>query len=136
MTRMFKPASQPLAALPPTRDCKCSFRQAERASRSDLYVGRMEKRITFGSVQGFNTPFGIPKAQYVAANSLCLLKQYEDALGQQPYRNCPKIDWSTFPNLDPMVAIVLEWGHSLTDDQWAFLPADQQEFELPFPSGC
>ena len=32
--------------------------------------------------------------------------------------------------LDPMVATVLEWGHSLTDDQWAVLPADQKEFKL------
>ena len=49
-------------------------------------------------------PFCIPNAQHVSANSL-LLKQYEDALGQ-PYRDCPKIDWSTFPGLDPMVATV------------------------------
>ena len=74
-------------------------------------------------------PFCIPKAQHVSANSLLLLKQYEDALGQ-PYRDCPKLGWSTFPGLDPMVAAVLEWGHSLTDDQWAILPADQKEFKL------
>ena len=48
--------------------------------------------------------------------SLCLLKQYEDTLGQ-PYRDCPLVDWSTLPGLDPMVATVLQWGHSLTDDQ-------------------
>ena len=74
-------------------------------------------------------PFCIPCAQHCSANSLLLLKQYEDALGQ-PYRDCPKIDWNTFPGLDPMVATVLEWGHSLTDDQWAVLPADQKEFKL------
>ncbi|OLP83791.1 hypothetical protein AK812_SmicGene35407 [Symbiodinium microadriaticum] len=62
-----------------------------------------------------------------ALASMCL--HYQDALGQ-PYRDCPKIDWNTFPGLDPMVATVLEWGHSLTDDQWAVLPADQKEFKL------
>ncbi|CAE7373144.1 unnamed protein product, partial [Symbiodinium sp. KB8] len=74
-------------------------------------------------------PFCIPRAQHCSANSLLLLKQYEDALGQQ-HRGCRKIDWNTFPGLDPMVATVLEWGHSLTDDQWAVLPADQKEFKL------
>ena len=74
-------------------------------------------------------PLCIPRAQHCSANSLLLLKQYEDALGQ-PYKDCPKIDWNTFPGLDPMVATVLEWGHSLTDDQWAVLPADHKEFKL------
>ena len=41
-------------------------------------------------------PFCLPKAHDVSAISLCLLKQYEDTLGQ-PYRDCPRIDWSTFP---------------------------------------
>ena len=61
-------------------------------------------------------------------NSLLLLIQYEDALGQ-PYRG-PQIDWNTFPGLDPMIATVLEWGHSMTDDQWSELPADTKEFKL------
>ena len=74
------------------------------------------------------------KAQYVSANSprrwtpkrttLCLLKQYEDTLGQ-PCRDCPRIDWSNFPALHPMLATVLEWGHFLTDDQWATLEGVQ-----------
>ena len=74
-------------------------------------------------------PFCIPRAQHCSANSLLLLKQYEDALGR-PYRDCPKIDWNTFPGLDPMVATVLEWGHSMADDQWSDLPADTKEFKL------
>ncbi|CAE7797126.1 unnamed protein product, partial [Symbiodinium microadriaticum] len=52
-----------------------------------------------------------------------------DALGQ-PYRDCPQIGWNTFPGLDPMVATVLEWGHSMTDDQWTDQPADIKEFKL------
>ena len=74
-------------------------------------------------------PFCILRAQHCSANSLLLLKQYGDALGR-PYKDCPKIDWNTFPGLDPMVATVLEWGHSLTDDQWAEIPADHKEFKL------
>ncbi|OLQ08703.1 hypothetical protein AK812_SmicGene7804 [Symbiodinium microadriaticum] len=75
-------------------------------------------------------PFCIPRAQHCSANSLLLLKQYEDALGGQPYKHCPKTDWNTFPGLDPMVATVLEWGHSLTDDEWAEFPEDTKEFKL------
>ena len=47
-------------------------------------------------------PFCIPRAQHCSANSLLLLKQYEDALGGRPYKDCPKVDWNTFPGLDPM----------------------------------
>ena len=75
-------------------------------------------------------PFCIPRAQHCSANSLLLLKQYEDALGGRPYKDCPKVDWNTFPGLDPMVATVLEWGHSLTDDQWTEFPEDAKEFKL------
>ncbi|OLP82970.1 hypothetical protein AK812_SmicGene36333 [Symbiodinium microadriaticum] len=75
-------------------------------------------------------PFCIPRAQHCSANSLLLLKQYEDALGCRPYKDCPKIDWNTFPGLDPMVATVLEWGHSMTDDQWTDFPEDTKEFKL------
>ena len=75
-------------------------------------------------------PFCIPRAQHCSANSLLLLKQYEDALGGRAYRDCPAIDWNTLPGLDPMVATVLEWGHSMTDDQWTEFPADTKEFKL------
>ena len=34
-----------------------------------------------------------------------LLKQYEVLLGQ-PYKDCPQVNWNTFPGLDPMVATV------------------------------
>ena len=36
-------------------------------------------------------PFCIPRAQHCSANSLLLLKQYEDALGGRPYKDCPKV---------------------------------------------
>ena len=75
-------------------------------------------------------PFCIPRAQHCSANSLLLLKQYEDALGGRPYKDCPQVDWNTFPGLDPMVATVLEWGHSFTDDQWTEFPEDAKEFKL------
>ena len=75
-------------------------------------------------------PFCIPRAQHCSANSLLLLKQYEDALGGRPYKDCPNVDWNTFPGLDPMVATVLEWGHSLTDDEWTEFPEDAKEFKL------
>ena len=75
-------------------------------------------------------PFCIPRAQHCSANSLLLLKQYEDALGGRAYKDCPKIDWNTFPGLDPMVATVLEWGHSMTDDQWTEFAEDAKEFKL------
>ena len=71
-----------------------------------------------------------PKAQHVTANSLCLLKQYEDQLGGRHYRDCQQPDWNTFPGLDPMTATVLEWGHSMTDDQWAVFPASKNEFKI------
>ena len=41
-----------------------------------------------------------PRVQHVSANSLCRLKQYEDLLGGQPYKDCDHPDWSTFPNGD------------------------------------
>ena len=66
-------------------------------------------------------PFCIPNAQHVSANSLLLLKQYEDALGQ-PYRDCPKIDWSTFPGLDPMVATVWSGAFRLQMTNGQFSP--------------
>ena len=67
-----------------------------------------------------------PRAQHVSANSLCLLKQYEDQLGGRCYKDCQKPDWNTFPGLDPMTATILEWGHSMTDDQWADFPANKK----------
>ena len=57
-----------------------------------------------------------PRAQFVSANSLCLLKQYEDLFAGRPYKDCDHPDWSTFPRLDPMVATVFEWGHSMDDE--------------------
>ena len=33
-----------------------------------------------------------PRVQHVSANSLCLLKQYEDLLGGQPYKDCDHPD--------------------------------------------
>ena len=57
------------------------------------------------------------------ANSLCLLKQYEDILGGKPYKDCSYLDWSSFPGLDPLVATVFEWGHSMDDDPWAMTPS-------------
>ena len=39
--------------------------------------------------------------------------------------DCQQPDWNTFPGLDPMVTTVLEWGHSMTDDQGADFPAPQ-----------
>ena len=71
-----------------------------------------------------------PRAQHVSANSLCLLKQYEDQLGGRCYKDCQKPDWNTFPGLDPMTATILEWGHSMTDDQWADFPASKNEFKI------
>ena len=56
------------------------------------------------------------KLQHVSASSLCLLKQYEDALGGAPFEECIAPDWSTFPGIDPLVASVFEWGHSMDDD--------------------
>ena len=29
-----------------------------------------------------------------------------------------------------MTATVLEWGHSMTDDQWAVYPASKNEFKI------
>ena len=71
-----------------------------------------------------------PRVQHVSANSLCLLKQYEDLLGGEPYKDCTHPDWSTFPGLDPLVATVFEWGHSMDDDQWAMTPSGKQEFKV------
>ena len=70
-----------------------------------------------------------PRVQHVSANSLCLLKQYEDALGGAPYEECIAPDWSTFPGIDPLVASV-EWGHSMDDDTWANIPSGQPEFKV------
>ena len=39
------------------------------------------------------------KVQHVSANSLCLLKQYEDLLGGRPTGSAQP-DWNTFPGLD------------------------------------
>ena len=71
-----------------------------------------------------------PRVQHVSANSLCLLKQYEDLLGGQPYKDCDHPDWSTFPGLDPMVATVFEWGHSMDDEQWSMIPSAMQELKV------
>ena len=75
-------------------------------------------------------PFCAPRAQHVTANSLGLLKQYEDQLGHAKYRDCVAPDWSTFPGLDPLVATVLEWGHSMDNDQWAEFPSARFEFKV------
>ena len=71
-----------------------------------------------------------PRVQHVSANSLCLLKQYEDLLGGQPYKDCDHPDRSTFPGLDPMVATVFEWGHSMDDEQWSMMPSNMPEFKV------
>ena len=82
-------------------------------------------------VKAPQTPYmSFPKVQHVSANSLCLLKQYEDALGGAPYEECIAPDWSTFPGLDPLVASVFEWGHSMDDDTWANIPSGQPEFKV------
>ena len=59
-----------------------------------------------------------PRVQHVSANSLCLLKQYEDQFGR-PFKDGTQPDWNTFPCLDPIVATVVAWGHSMDDDHWA-----------------
>ena len=62
-----------------------------------------------------------PRVHHVKGNSiLWLLKQHED---QKP-------DWNTLLGLDPMVATVLEWGHSSTHEQWANSPGTQAEFKI------
>ena len=102
-------------------------------AHSHLPLTYMEVDIQFGKTLPHGSQGSQPSRHQVPRASLTApltragmdFKQYEDALGQ-PYRDCPKIDWNTFPGLDPMVAAVLEWGHSLTDDQWAILPADQK----------
>ena len=71
-----------------------------------------------------------PRVQHVSANSLCLLKQYEDAPGGAPYEECIAPDWSTFPGIDPLVASVFEWGHSMDDDTWANIPSGEPEFKV------
>ena len=82
-------------------------------------------------VKAPQTPYMcFPKVQHVSANSLCLLKQYEDALGGAPYEECIAPDWSTFPGIDPLVAFVFEWGHSMDDDTWANIPSGQPEFKV------
>ena len=70
------------------------------------------------------------RVQHVSANSLCLLKQYEDLLGGQPYKDCDHPDWSTFHGLDPLVATIFEWGHSMDDEQWSMIPSVRQEFKV------
>ena len=100
----------------------------------DIQGGMYQSIITY-FLEGWKQsprimPFCIPRAQHCSANSLLLHKQYEDALGGRPYKDCPMVDWNTFPGLDPMVATVLEWGHSFTDDQWTDFPEDTKEFKL------
>ena len=104
-------------------------RQGSTDIRGGMYQSILTYFLDAWAQSPRSMPFCIPRAQHCSANSLLLLKQFEDALGQ-PYRDCPKIDWNTFPGLDPMVANVLEWGHSMTDDQWSDLPADTKEFKL------
>ena len=74
-------------------------------------------------------PFCCPKVRHVSANSLYVLKQYEDALGQ-PFRDCPPIDWNVFPGLDPLVCSIFEWGHSLADDEWSEIVGEPAEYRL------
>ena len=90
---------------------------------SDLLPGRM------GTESEHLHAFLHPEGTALQCQQPVAPEAYEDSLGQ-PYRDCPKIDGNTFPGLAPMVATVLEWGHSLTDDQWSVLPADQKEFKL------
>ena len=74
-------------------------------------------------------PFCCPKVRHVSANSLYVLEQHEDALGQ-PFRDCPPIDWNVFPGLDPLVCSIFEWGHSLTDDEWSEIVGEPAEYRL------
>ena len=75
-------------------------------------------------------PFCAPRVQNVTANSLGLLKQYEDQLGHDKYRYCVAPDWNTFPGLDPLVASVMEWGHSMDDEQWGSYPSARFEYKV------
>ncbi|CAE7464111.1 unnamed protein product [Symbiodinium natans] len=61
----------------------------------------------------------IPRTRVVTSNPLHLLKLYEEKLGF-PYGDVGHlVDWTTFPDLDCMTAIVFEWGHSMTNEVWA-----------------
>ena len=61
----------------------------------------------------------IPRTRIVTSNPLHLLKLYEEKLGF-PYGDVGHlVDWTTFPDLDCMAAIVFEWGHSMTNEVWA-----------------
>ena len=49
--------------------------------------------------------------RFVSANSLSSLRWWEDAFGQE-HQNCRAVNWDTVPNLDCVVACVLERAHS------------------------
>eukprot|EP00439_Symbiodinium_sp_Y106_P038640 s460_g4.t1 len=98
--------------------------------RAGMYQGLWDYFLE-AWVKAPQTPYMcFPKVQHVSANNLCLLKQYEDALGGAPYEECIAPDWSTFPGIDPLVASVFEWGHSMDDDTWANIPSGQPEFKV------
>ena len=68
------------------------------------------------------------RAQHAAQTVFYFLNNTRMLLAAVPTRIV--LSRNTFPGLDPMVATVLEWGHSFTDDQWTEFPEDAKEFKL------
>ena len=111
------------------------YRAGGRKQESMDIKGGMYMNILDYFIEAWNNspesmPFCAPRVQHVTANSLGLLKQYEDQLGHDKYRNCVAPDWNTFPGLDPLVATVMEWGHSMDDDQWGNYPSARFEYKV------
>ncbi|CAE7944699.1 hypothetical protein AK812_SmicGene34183 [Symbiodinium microadriaticum] len=48
-----------------------------------------------------------------------LIKCIAQAKAHLLCKECTQPDWSMYPPLDPLVATVMEWAHSMDDEQWA-----------------
>eukprot|EP00439_Symbiodinium_sp_Y106_P051924 s2704_g6.t3 len=113
------------------------------------FVGENMKRLAGSTLVGV-AHNALPLTYMIVGSSMAILSQSadkgtemtfrwprlqtpsrgQDLFGGRPYKDCDHPDWSTFPGLDPMVATVFEWGHSMDDEQWSMMPSNMPEFKV------
>ncbi len=70
-----------------------------------------------------NDPHCRVRPRFMSSNPLTLLRWAEDIFGK-PWKEVGAVDWDNAPELDCMVACVLEWAHSYPMDKWQNLRPD------------
>ena len=63
-------------------------------------------------------PYCCPKARFVTASPLALLRWMEDKFGI-PWKNLGAVDWQNAPSLDCVVACVMKWSCVVSMEKWS-----------------